>query len=52
MGEYLEQRLRELQKSFPLIGNIAGKGLHLGVDLGAGCYNKGRATTEAEGVMV
>jgi 4-aminobutyrate aminotransferase len=51
MGEYLVQQLMNLKDRFPLIGNIAGKGLHLGVDLVRNHETKERATTEAERIM-
>ncbi len=43
--------LRELQSRFPLIGNVAGKGLHIGVDLVRDPVTKERAVAEAERVM-
>ncbi|MES1219872.1 MAG: aspartate aminotransferase family protein [Bacteroidota bacterium] len=51
MGEYLKDQLQLLKKSFPLIGNIAGEGLHLGIDLVRHAETKERATTEAEEIM-
>lgn len=33
MGEYLLQRLRELQNQYPIIGDVRGKGLFCGVEL-------------------
>lgn len=33
IGEYLVEGLKELQKSFPIIGDIRGKGLMLGIEI-------------------
>jgi len=33
VGEYLVEGLKELQKSFPIIGDIRGKGLMLGIEI-------------------
>jgi 4-aminobutyrate aminotransferase len=33
MGEYLQQQLRDLQKDHPIIGDIRGKGLMVGMEL-------------------
>lgn len=51
MGAYLMDRLHELKEVYPLIGNIAGKGLHMGIDLVKDRYTKERATREAEAIM-
>ncbi|MBS1610525.1 MAG: aspartate aminotransferase family protein [Bacteroidetes bacterium] len=51
MGEYLVEELTQLKDRFSLIGNIAGKGLHLGVDLVRDKKTKERATNEAEQIM-
>jgi 4-aminobutyrate aminotransferase len=51
MGNYLIQQLSELKNKFPLIGNIAGKGLHIGVDLVRDPVTKERANGEAERIM-
>ena len=51
LGEYLLNRLRELQEIYPLIGNIAGKGFHIGVDLVKNRESKERAIEEAEQIM-
>ena len=51
LGAYLMAGLQELQSRFPLIGNVAGKGLHLGVDLVRDPVTKERAVAEAERVM-
>ncbi len=51
MGEYLMQQLEELKEEFPIIGNIAGKGLYIGVDLVKDHITKERAENEAERLM-
>jgi 4-aminobutyrate aminotransferase len=51
MGEYLLQELMKLKEKFTMIGNIAGKGLHLGIDLVRNQITKERATKEAEKMM-
>lgn len=51
MGAYLMDRLHELKEVYPLIGNIAGKGLHMGIDLVKDQHTKERATCEAEAIM-
>lgn len=50
-GEYLLQRLNELKEHFPVIGNVAGRGLHIGIDLVKDRATKERATEYAEKVM-
>ncbi len=51
MGAYLMDRLHELKEIYPLIGNIAGRGLHMGIDLVKDRHTKERATREAEAIM-
>jgi len=51
LGKYAIQRLNALKSSHPLIGNIAGVGLHLGVDLVKDRKTKERAVDEAEIIM-
>ena len=51
MGSYLMDRLNELKEIYPLIGNVAGKGLHIGIDLVKDRHTKERATREAEAIM-
>src|SRR5690606_2067547 len=48
LGEYLLQKLRELKERFPVIGHVAGKGLHIGVDLVKDPQTKERADDYAE----
>jgi len=51
LGDYLMDRLQELKETYPLIGNIAGKGFHIGVDLVKDRKTKERAVEEAEQIM-
>lgn len=50
-GEYLLSRLEEMKERFPVIGNIAGKGLHIGIDLVKDRKTKERAVDYAEVIM-
>lgn len=50
-GEYLLERLEEMKEQFPVIGNIAGKGLHIGIDLVKDRKTKERAVDYAEVIM-
>ncbi|MGK2864274.1 MAG: (R)-1-hydroxy-2-aminoethylphosphonate ammonia-lyase [Chitinophagaceae bacterium] len=51
LGEYLLDKLLELKDIFPIIGNVAGKGLHLGIDLVKDRTTKEKAKSEAEAIM-
>ncbi|PVD50589.1 aspartate aminotransferase family protein [Terrimonas sp.] len=51
LGDYLIAELNKLKQRFPVIGNVAGKGLHIGVDLVKDNTAKERADEEAEKVM-
>ncbi len=51
LGEYLISELNNLKETFPIIGNVAGRGLHIGVDLVLNQESKERAEMEAEKVM-
>ncbi|MCB0585922.1 MAG: aspartate aminotransferase family protein [Phaeodactylibacter sp.] len=51
LGNYLKERLLELQEEFPIIGNVEGQGLHLALDLITGPVTKGRAFEEAEKIL-
>ncbi|HSB92947.1 MAG TPA: aminotransferase class III-fold pyridoxal phosphate-dependent enzyme, partial [Flavitalea sp.] len=51
LGNYLHDQLRALQEIYPIIGNIAGRGLHIGVDLVKDRQTKERAVREAEFIM-
>lgn len=51
LGEYLLEKLNDLKEEYPLIGNVAGKGLHIGIDLVKDKQTKERAVKEAEQAM-
>lgn len=51
LGQYALDRLREMQERHPLIGHIAGIGLHLGIDLVQDRATRERAVDQAERVM-
>ena len=51
LGEYTIGRLNELKEKHPLIGHVAGLGLHIGIDLVSDPKTKARAVDEAEIVM-
>ncbi len=51
LGEYTIGRLNELKEKHPLIGHVAGLGLHIGIDLVSDRKAKTRAVDEAEMIM-
>ena len=51
LGEYTIERLNDMKDRHPLIGNIAGVGLHLGIELVKDEKTRERAVDEAEVVM-
>lgn len=51
LGEYAIDRMREMQRRHPLIGDVAGTGLHLGLDLVKDRATRRRAVDEAERIM-
>lgn len=51
MGRYTIRRLNDLKEKHPLIGNVMGTGLHLGIDLVRDRKTRERAVDEAEIVM-
>lgn len=51
LGDYLLEQLMALQEIYPIIGNVAGKGLHIGVDLVKNRQTKERAVKQAEAIM-
>lgn len=51
LGEYLKNQLMLMKEEFPIIGNVAGKGFHLGIDLIKAPGTKERAMEEAEYIM-
>ena len=51
MGDYILDQLRELQKRFPLIGDIRGKGLMIGVELVKDPVTKEKAVEERNRII-
>ncbi len=51
MGSYLLEGFRDMQQRFPVIGHVAGKGLHIGLDLVMDRATKERAVRYAEQAM-
>lgn len=51
IGEFALQRLRELQRRYPLVGDVRGLGLLMGIELVRDRETRQRATQEAEEVM-
>jgi 4-aminobutyrate aminotransferase len=51
VGAHTISRLNELKEKHPLIGNIAGVGLHIGIDLVRDPETKERAVEEADSIM-
>ena len=51
LGRYTLKRLNAMKDKHPLIGDIAGVGLHLGIDLVIDPETKERAVDEAEIIM-
>ncbi len=51
LGEYILGQLRELQKRFPLIGDVRGKGLMIGVELVKDPVTKEKAIEEQNRVI-
>ncbi len=51
LGQYAVERLTELSQKHPLIGHVAGLGLHIGIDLVSNPRTKARAVDEAELIM-
>ena len=51
MGDYILGQLRELQKRFPLIGDIRGKGLMIGVELVKDPVTKEKAIEERNRII-
>ncbi len=51
VGAHALSRLNELKEKHPLIGNIAGVGLHIGIDLVKDRDTKERAVEKADSIM-
>ena len=51
VGEFALNRLKKMKENHKLIGNVAGLGLHLGIDLVTDKNKKTRAIKEAEMIM-
>jgi len=51
LGAYTLERLREMQQRHPLMGHVAGRGLHMGVDLVRDRGTRERAVDEAEAIL-
>jgi 4-aminobutyrate aminotransferase len=51
LGEYILGQLRELQKRFPLMGDVRGKGLMIGVELVKDPMTKEKAIEERNRVI-
>jgi 4-aminobutyrate aminotransferase len=51
LGEYTLKRLNDLQAKHPLIGHVAGLGLHVGIDLVSNRKTREIAVDEAEIIM-
>jgi 4-aminobutyrate aminotransferase len=48
IGQYLMKRLREMQKSYEIIGDLRGKGLMIGIELVKNTKTKVPATQERD----
>jgi 4-aminobutyrate aminotransferase len=51
LGNYALERLNRLKEKHPLVGHVAGLGLHLGIDLVRDAKTRERAVDEAEIIM-
>lgn len=51
LGDHLMDQLHELKETYPLIGNVVGKGFHIGIDLVKDRATKEIAVEEAEQIM-
>ncbi len=51
LGDYALKRLTDLKAKHPMIGHVAGLGLHIGIDLVSDPKTRERAVDEAEIIM-
>ncbi len=51
LGEYLLDKLLELKDTYPIVGHVAGQGLHIGIDLVKNRHTKEKAVQQAEAIM-
>ncbi len=51
VGEYLMEGLKDLQRSFPIIGDVRGKGLMVGIELAATDEDKTPLTAETAKIV-
>ncbi len=51
LGTYTLNRLNEMKENYEIIGNVAGKGLHIGIDLVKNRETKEKAVDEAERIL-
>jgi 4-aminobutyrate aminotransferase len=51
MGDYLLSQLREIQKRFPMLGDVRGKGLMIGIEMVKDPRTKEKAIEERNGIV-
>lgn len=51
LGDYTLQKLNEMKEKYEIIGNVAGKGMHIGIDLVRNRDTKEKAVEEAERIL-
>ena len=52
VGDYLQSKLKELAKSHPLVGDVRGKGLMIGIELVRDRQTKDRAPAERDALVM